>query len=310
MIGKHYLQLAKIRLTAMVLATTAVGFVLASPGPIDWATLGWTLAGSGLAAAGASTFNQLLEIDRDAKMERTRRRPLPSGQISRLHALGFAVVTTAAGVTILNERVNPLTAALALANVLVYTLIYTPLKPRTSLSTLAGAVCGAVPPVMGCTAAGGGLALQAAGLATILFIWQIPHSLSLVWLYRDDYVRAGYRMLPAVDASGRLTCLAIVLYSLALLPVGLGLTFFGVAGCLFGAVSLALGLGFFLLALRLRSSKTRGDARRVFWASLVYLPLLLTVLLATPNTSPKRQRGSANELPSPALRAGAPSIFE
>ncbi len=280
MLCKPYFQLAKPRLTAMVLLTAATGYLLGSRGPIDWLRLALALLGIGLAAVGASTFNQLLEADRDAKMERTRNRPLPTGAISPAHAFAFAVVATAAGLGTLNEMVNPLTAILGLANTLLYTLIYTPLKPRTSLSTLIGAVCGAVPPVMGWTAAANQLAPQSLLLAAILFVWQIPHFLSLVWLYRSDYTIAGYRMLPVIDSNGRLTCLLIVLYSLALLPLGLMLTFCGVAGYLFGAASLVLGMGLFLLALQLRAAKTRQNARRVFLASIAYLPLLLAFLLA------------------------------
>jgi protoheme IX farnesyltransferase len=280
MICKHYLELAKIRVTAMVLGTTAVGYLLAAPRPLDWGRLGWVMLGTALAAAGASALNQLLEIERDAKMDRTRGRPLPSGQISRPHALAFALGTGAAGIMVLNERVNPLTAALGLANLLVYTSIYTPLKPRTSTSTLVGAVCGAVPPLMGWAGAGRGLSLGAGLLAATLVLWQVPHSLSFVWLYRADYVRAGYRMLPVIDSTGRLTCLAIVLYALALMPLGLAVTWFGMAGYLFGAVSLNLGLGFFLLALQLHASRASRHARRVFLASLLYLPLLLAVWVA------------------------------
>ena len=247
---KPYLELAKIRLTAMVLITTAVGFILGSPGPVDYGRLFWTILGTGLAAAGASTLNQLLEIRRDALMQRTRGRPLPSGQVSPLRAFIFALGTSAAGVGILNELVNPLTALLGLANIVIYALIYTPLKPRTSLCTLVGAVCGALPPIMGWTGAGNSNWLGAALLGTILFLWQIPHFLSLVWICRDDYAKAGFRMLPLIDPLGHLTCLMIVLYSLALLPLGLAVTFAGLAGYLFGAVSLLLGLGLFLLAVQ------------------------------------------------------------
>ena len=286
MFCKCYLELAKIRLTAMVLVTTAVGFVLASPRPIPWTGLVLTLLGTGLAAVGASTLNQIMEVDRDAKMDRTRDRPLPAGRISRPHALVFALLATAAGLAVLNERVNPLTALLALVNVLIYTLVYTPLKPRTSLCTLVGSICGAMPPVMGWTGAAGRLAPEALLLGAILFLWQVPHFLSLVWMYRDDYARAGYRMLPLIDPEGRLTCLMIVLYSLALMPLGLAATFCGMAGGLFGAASLVLGSGLFLLALRLRADKSRENARRVFLASLAYLPLLLgfMVLDARPRT--------------------------
>jgi protoheme IX farnesyltransferase len=279
MLIKSYLELSKIRLTAMVLITAAVGFVLGSPGPLDFARLGWTILGTGLAAAGASAFNQLLEIRRDAEMQRTRGRPLPSGQVSPLHALLFAVVTSLAGVAILNEQVNPLTALLGLANVVIYAIIYTPLKARTSLCTLVGAVCGALPPIMGWTAASGEIGVGGLLLGTILFLWQIPHFLALAWLLRDDYAKAGFRMLPLIDPLGHLTCLMIVLYSLALLPMGLAITVTGQAGYLFGAASLALGLGFFLLTLKLRRMKTARNARRVFLASLVYLPLLMLFLV-------------------------------
>ncbi len=286
---KPYFELAKIRLTAMVLVTTAVGFILGSPGPVAYDRLFWTIAGTGMAAAGASTLNQLLEIRRDALMRRTRGRPLPTGQVSLLHALAFALGTSAAGVGILNELVNPLTALLGLANIVIYSLVYTLLKPRTSLCTLVGAICGALPPMMGWTGAANGISLGAVLLGTILFLWQIPHFLSLVWVCRDDYAKAGFRMLPLIDPGGHLTCLMIVLYSLALLPLGLAVTFAGLAGYLFGAMSLLLGLGLFLLAVQLRCAKTPRNARRVFLASLAYLPLMMLfmVLDGRPNGGPE-----------------------
>jgi protoheme IX farnesyltransferase len=276
---KPYLELAKIRLTAMVLITTAVGFVLGSTRSLDYGRLFWTILGTGLAAAGASTLNQLLEIRRDAMMRRTCGRPLPARQVSLFQAMAFALATSAVGVGILNELVNPLTAVLGLANIVIYALIYTPLKVRTSLCTLVGAICGALPPIMGWTGAAGDVSVGALLLGTILFLWQIPHFLALVWICRDDYAKAGFRMLPLIDPRGHLTCLMIVLYSLALLPLGLAMTFAGLAGYLFGAISLLLGLGLFLLAVELRRVKTPQNARRVFLASLVYLPLLMLLLL-------------------------------
>jgi protoheme IX farnesyltransferase len=276
---KPYLELAKIRLTAMVLITTAVGYILGSPRPLDYGRLCWTILGTGLAAAGASTFNQLLEIRRDALMRRTCRRPLPTGQVSALQAMAFALGASAAGVGILNELVNPLTALLGLANIVIYAALYTPLKTRTSICTLVGAVCGAMPPIMGWTGAANSIGLGGWVLGAILFLWQIPHFLALVWVFRDDYAKAGFRMLPLIDPRGHLTCLMIVLYSLALLPAGLVVTFSGMAGYLFGAVSLLLGLGLFLLAVELRRVKTPQNARRVFLASLAYLPLLMLVMV-------------------------------
>ena len=220
----------------------------------------------------------------------TRNRPLPAGQVSRLAALAFALGTSAAGVGILNELVNPLTALLGLANIVIYVLVYTPLKPRTSLSTLVGAVCGALPPIMGWTGAAGSIELGALLLGMILFLWQIPHFLALAWLLRDDYAKAGFRMLPLIDPRGHLTCLMIVIYSLALLPVGVAVTVVGLAGYLFGAVSLLLGLGLFLLwHSELAPCKDPAECPRgSSSASLAYLPLLMLfmVLDAHPDRSP------------------------
>ena len=190
------------------------------------------------------------------------------------------MATIAAGLGLLNQWVSPLCCLLALVDVLLYILVYTPLKTRTSLNTLVGAVCGALPPAIGWAAGAGELSLDAALLAGILFIWQVPHSLSFVWLYRDDYAAAGYRMLPVLDPLGRLTCLAIILWWLALLPLGLVVAFCGVSGWLFAAVSLVLGAGGLLAALRLRGAKTRENARRMFLATIIYLPVLMAAMVA------------------------------
>jgi protoheme IX farnesyltransferase len=277
---RDYLELAKIRVTGMVLVTTAVGYVLGSKGAIRWPALALVVAGTGLAVVGAAALNQLLEIDRDAKMRRTRNRPLPAGRVTRTSAFAFGMAAVAAGLGVLNKWVSPLCCVLGLVDVLLYVLVYTPLKTRTSLNTLVGSVCGALPPVMGWAAAAGGLSLDAALLGGILLLWQVPHSLSFVWLYRDDYAAAGYRMLPVVDPRGRLTCLAIILWWLALLPLGLVVAFRGVAGWLFAAASLALGVAGLLAALRLRGVKTERNARRMFVASIIYLPLLMAAMVA------------------------------
>lgn len=277
---RQYTELGKIRLNGMVLITAAVGFIMGSVQQLDWREFILMLVGTGLAAVGAAAFNQLLEVSRDKRMERTRGRPLPSGQISRTQAAAFAVVTTDLGLAILWVFVNPLTGMLGLANVLVYLLAYTPLKPRTSLNTLVGAVCGALPPMMGWTAAAGQLGVGAWLLGAVLFVWQIPHFLSLAWLYRQDYARAGYRMLPVVDPAGRLTCLLITLYSLALLPLALVITLVGVAGWFFACGALLLGGAWLAMTLHLARTKTHGSARRVFLASVTYLPLLLMLMVA------------------------------
>lgn len=274
-----YLELAKIQLTAMVLVTTAVGYVVGSPGTLDWERMFWTLLGTGLSAAGANAFNQLLEVRRDVVMQRTCSRPLPSGRIPASHAIFFALATSAAGVALLHELVNPLTALLGFVNIAVYALIYTPLKPRTPLCTFVGALCGALPPVMGGTGAAGGFSLDCLFLGAILFVWQIPHFLALAWLYRQDYARAGFRMLPVIDSQGHRTCRMIVFFSLALLPIGLAGMLAGVAGRLFGLASLVLGIGLLLLAIHLHREKTPRNARRVFMATLAYLPLLMVFLI-------------------------------
>jgi protoheme IX farnesyltransferase len=247
-------------------------------------------------------------------MLRTRRRPLPAGDVSAGHALAFALATSLAGCGILNELVNPLTALLGLANIVIYAAIYTPLKTRTSLSTLVGAICGALPPMMGWTGAANSLGLGALLLGLILFLWQIPHFLALVWMLRDDYARAGFRMLPLIDPQGHLTCLMIVLYSLALLPMGLVLMVTHVAGFPFAAASLILGLGLLRLALQLRRMKTPRNARRVFFASIIYLPLLMLALVIDVRWLSGRFGDRADDIavaaatPAPNKNAGASPI--
>ncbi|HQT95105.1 MAG TPA: heme o synthase, partial [Thermoanaerobaculaceae bacterium] len=277
---RAYPELTKIRLTGLVVATTAVGFLMAGGGRQEVSRLAWTVLGTALAAAGAMALNQVMEVGRDARMERTRRRPLPAGVLTARHALAFGVVVAGAGLAILAAEANTLTAVLGLTVVLVYTLVYTPLKPRSPLCTLAGAVCGAIPPMMGWTATGTPLGFGAWLLAGVLFLWQIPHFLALAWLYRDDYARGGFRMLSVVDASGRSTGQAAVLYSMALLPVGVLAALGGMTGWGFAAGSLVLTGGLVALALALAAKKSDAVARRLFLATLIYLPLLLGLMVA------------------------------
>ncbi len=176
--------------------------------------------------------------------------------------------------------VNPLTALLGLTNLVIYAFVYTPLKRISTLNTLVGAICGAIPPMMGYAAATGRIGLPAIILGLLLFVWQIPHFLALAWMYRDDYAYGGFRMLPVVDTSGQVTCRMMILYSALLIPVSTAACFFGFAGASFGVAALALGLVMVYLSLRLRREKTRQNARRVFLASVIYLPLVLIVLVA------------------------------
>jgi len=212
-------------------------------------------------------------------MERTRTRPLPSGRLSPREARLAGLGMLGSGQAILVLGTNLLTAALALATVLLYLLVYTPLKPRSSLNTLVGAVCGALPPVLGWTAAAGRLELGAWLFGLLLFLWQVPHFLALAWLYREDYARGGFRMLPAVDPGGQLTGALSALYSLALLPLGVAFALAGLAGPTFAGGFALLWLLLFAASLRLWRRLDRASARRLFFASVIVLPLALALLL-------------------------------
>jgi protoheme IX farnesyltransferase len=276
----HIAELTKIRLVTFVAGTSAVGYLLGAGGAWSFARLAWTVLGTGLAAAGAMALNQWMESGRDALMERTRRRPIPAREISPALALLIGAATAAAGLALLAVTTNTLTAALGAAIIALYLLVYTPLKSRSPLCTLAGAVCGAIPPMMGWSSATGALGFGAWLLAAVLFLWQIPHFLALAWLYRQDYERGGFRMLPLIDRSGRLTSRVATLYAAALLPVALSASVAGIAGWVYGAGSLVLGL--FLVGFGVTLVRTPGEApaRRLFLASLAYLPLLLALLVA------------------------------
>jgi len=286
--------LSKARLSALVVLTTAVGYWVA-PSPFrTWSAFAGTVLGTALAAASAAMLNQLAETRRDGLMERTRRRPLPAGLVSPTLVFVVGAIAAYAGVSIVAIFGNLLAASLTLATLLLYVLLYTPLKPLTTFNTLVGAVTGATPPMIGWSAATGGLEAGAWVLGGILFVWQMPHFLALAWLYRDDYRRGGFAMLPVLDESGRITSETVLLTSLLLIPVALLATIFGVAGLWFAAGSLVMGLWLSALALRFRRSRTTAAARAVFIASIVYLPLLLGLLVV--------DRGAIG--PMAALRGG------
>jgi protoheme IX farnesyltransferase len=274
-----YLELAKARLSAMVVFSTAVGFVVAGAAAVDWARLLWTLVGTALAAGGASALNQVMEIGHDRRMHRTRTRPLPSGAITPAQATAAGLVMSGLGLLILGRLVSPVAAGLAGLSFAVYVLLYTPLKTRTSLNTLVGAVVGAIPPMIGWVAARGDLGPGAWVLAALLFVWQLPHFLSLAWLYREDYDRGGFAMLPCVDGTGELTCRVIVLTSIALLPIGACAMLAGIGGAAAATGTVVLGLGLTALAVRMERRRTEASARHVFLASIAYLPLVLCLLM-------------------------------
>jgi protoheme IX farnesyltransferase len=275
----QYLQLTKARLSALVLVTTAVGFALASVHAVDWARLLWTILGTALCAGCASALNQIWEIARDARMLRTRNRPLPAGLMSPMHAFIAAMLMGYFGLTMLALGANLFASGLALLTILLYALVYTPLKARSTLNTIVGAVCGAIPPMIGWVAASGRLELGAWILGAILFVWQIPHFFALAWLYREDYKRGGFIMLPVLDGDGRITTQVVVLTSLLLIPLGLLATLLHVTGIFAAAASLLLGLSMLLLSVRLHLERTNANARLLFIASIAYLPLLLAMMV-------------------------------
>ena len=275
-----WLELVKPRITAMVVFTALVGYVTASSGAAWNLLLAAALAGTGLVAAGASVLNQVMERDTDALMLRTRTRPLPAGRIGPGEARAFGVLLTLSGLATLLWLSGPLAAAVAGATWASYLFAYTPLKRRTPLATLVGAVPGALPPVIGWAAALGGLDPGAFILFAILFLWQVPHFLAIAWLYRDHYARAGFPMLPVLDRDGTFTGRQAVVHSLALLLVSLAPAAAGLAGPVYLTGAFLLGVALTLFALRLARSRDLVSARGLFLASVLYLPALSSLLLA------------------------------
>jgi protoheme IX farnesyltransferase len=275
-----WLELAKPRITAMVVFTSLVGFVTASSGPLWTGLLVAALAGTALVAAGASVINQVIERHTDALMMRTRARPVASGRIAPAEARAFGALLTVAGLALLLARCGPLATVVAFVTWASYLFLYTPLKRRTPLATLVGAIPGALPPVIGWSAACDRLDAGAFILFAILFLWQIPHFLAIAWLYRDDYARAGFPMLPVLDREGTFTGRQAVVHSLALLLVSLAPAVAGLAGPDYLAGAFLLGVALTLFALRLARARDQVAARGLFLASILYLPALSSLLLA------------------------------
>ena len=273
-----FLALTKPRITMLVLLTAAVGYAVAGQGRFETGNFLLFLAGTGLLCGGASALNQYLERDADARMVRTSRRPIPAGRVRPEEALLFGLGICGAGFLVL-ATVNLLTLWLGAASVASYVLAYTPLKRVTSLCTVVGAVPGALPPLMGWTAVRGSFGPAGWALCAILFLWQLPHFLAIGWLYRDDYARGGFPMLAVTDRDGGATGRQMVLYATALLPVTLaaGILASTGPGYLFGA--LGLGLAFLACAAAFAWKRTAGAARRVFLASVLYLPVLLGLMV-------------------------------
>lgn len=270
--------LTKPRITFMVLVTSAAGYFLAAGGRPDPVAMLVAITGIALVAAGTSGLNQVWERNIDAKMERTRRRPLPAGRVSLVAALLFTSVLAIGGVIYLELFVNRLTAGLAALSIFSYVFVYTPLKPVSSVSTLIGAIPGALPIMGGWTAVNGDLGPGAWALFGILFFWQLPHFLALAWLFREDYQRGGLKMLGVDDPDARQTRTHSVLYAAALLPASLFPVVIGMTGWVYLAVALALGVAYGWAAIRFFMHADVPTARKLFRFSLVYLPVLLLTL--------------------------------
>ncbi|MGQ9634540.1 MAG: heme o synthase [Bryobacteraceae bacterium] len=269
-----YWELAKPRITWLILMSTAMGYWYAGRDRWNWTLLAFCLLGTGLLASGTAVLNQWYERETDARMLRTRRRPLPEGRISPSAAFTYGLMLSLAGFLALGIAVNPLSAALGLFTLLSYLLLYTPLKTRSVWCTTVGAIPGAMPPLIGYAAAAGRLTPEAWVLYAILFLWQFPHFLSIAWMYREDYARGDIRMLPAVEPDGTRSARQVLWSSLVLLPVSLLPGLFGMSGWFYLAAAFLLGLSYAGTALKLRLERTRGSARKVLLASVFYLPLL------------------------------------
>jgi protoheme IX farnesyltransferase len=283
-------QLTKPRITVMVAVTAFIGYVMAARAELhvsmavvlaeQWHLLLACLAGTSLSCMGASSFNQVIERDTDALMNRTRNRPLPAGRMTPATALTIALLLGIAGVTLLATVTTPLAAFFAAFTIGAYALIYTPLKRMSTMSTIVGAVPGALPPVIGGAAATGRVGIESVLLFSILFLWQLPHFLAIAWLYREDYARARMQVLPVVEPDGSSTFRQIIAGCMVLLPLGLLPTMLGVSGMTYFIGALLCGGAFLFSGILLAFRHTRGRARLVFLVSLVYLPLVYGLMLA------------------------------
>ena len=274
-----YLALTKPDVSLLVVITTLAGFYLGSRVPVDSLRMAYTVFGTSLIAGGTSALNHYFERASDACMRRTASRPLPSGQLQPAEALWFGVGLVTAGTIYLFVAVSALPSLLALGTCVSYLGAYTPLKRRTTLATLVGAFPGAVPPLIGWAAARGTLSREAWILYAILFLWQFPHFLAIAWMYREDYGRAGIRMLPVVEPDGRVTGQQIIAYSLMLVPVSLLPAAMGISGRVYLVSAAILSLLFLASSIRAAMSKSNQHARQLLLASVLYLPLLFAVMV-------------------------------
>jgi heme o synthase len=285
---RDYIELTKPRITWLILMSTGIGYFYGLPAAATWwdflrnislLSLIHTVVGTGLIASGTAALNQWYEREADRHMRRTMMRPLPAGKISVAGAFTFGVALSIAGFLELWLAVNLLSALIGAFTLASYLFLYTPMKQRTWWSTTVGAIPGAMPPMIGFAAAAGTLTPQSWVLFAILFLWQFPHFYSIAWMYKEDYARAGIRMLPVVEPDGRSTARQIVLYGIALIPVSLAPTFLGMTGRIYFAGALVLGLWFLYSGVRVAIDRTTLRARAVLIVSVLYLPLIYGLML-------------------------------
>ena len=276
---REFIDITKPRITWLILMSTGIGYFFGLHGRLHLLSLLHTILGTGLLASGTAALNQWYEREADGLMRRTALRPLPSGRMKPAHALAFGTALSVGGFVDLWLGVNLLAAAIGAFTLASYLFLYTPLKQRTWWSTTVGAVPGAMPPVIGYAAAAGTLRVEACVLFAILFLWQFPHFYSIAWMYKDDYARAGIRMLPVVDPDCRSTARQIVLFGIALVPASLIPGMLGMSGRVYLAGALLLGLWFLYSGVRVALERTAVRARGVLLASVVYLPLIYGLML-------------------------------
>jgi protoheme IX farnesyltransferase len=274
-----FFSLTKPRLNVLVVATSAAGYYLGARGDVGFAAMAQAVAGTALVAAGAAVLNQLAERDTDAMMRRTRARALPDGRVRPADALFFGLLLSSGGLALLAAHAY-LAAALALTTLIVYVAVYTPLKRRSPLSTLVGAIPGALPPLIGWTASHETISAGGLALFAIVFVWQMPHFMAIAWMYRDDYAKAGFPMLPVVDPSGRRAGRQAVIYSVALLAASVTPAAAGISGTGYVTAALALGIALLVLAARFAVERTDRSARQLFLGSIIYLPALWIAMIA------------------------------
>lgn len=275
-----FVELTKPRIAFLLVLTSAAGFYLGSGENFDYVKFVNSVIGISLLAFGVATLNQYIEREVDVLMDRTAARPLPTSRVTPLEALTFGIIQCAVAELYLFFLVNALTAALGVAVIVGYVLLYTPLKRKSSISTAVGAFPGALPPLMGWTAAADHITVSAWSLFAMQFLWQFPHFLAIAWMYREQYAKAGILMLPVVEPEGRLTAQQIVVFTVMLVPVSLAPYFFGLSGVIYVVGAVLLGLWFLGASVKAARSKSDRDAKKLLMVSVIYLPILFLLMVA------------------------------